>query len=130
MKKENNIIQNEWLEYAKDDLESAKIILKETDNYHISVYHSHQAVEKILKWFMLKNEVKYPFTHDLKVLFKKACEIRKTISSLLDDILFVDNLYPQLRYPTGEKISKHEAEKSFTIAKETFKTISGQNKEK
>ena len=70
MKNENEIMLAEWLQYAKDDLESAEVVLKKTESYHISVYHSHQALEKIFKWFLLKDRQKFPFTHDLRVLLK------------------------------------------------------------
>jgi HEPN domain-containing protein len=123
MKSEKEIMQEEWLQYAKDDLESAKVVLEQTDNYHISVYHSHQTIEKILKWFLLKNGHQFPFIHDLKELLKLACEIQK-LEYLLEDILFVDNLSPQLRYPTGEKVTKNDAEKSLQIAEKVFREIS------
>ncbi|MDI6731572.1 MAG: HEPN domain-containing protein [Candidatus Margulisbacteria bacterium] len=124
MKNENEIMLGEWLQFAKDDLESAEVILKKTDNYHISVYHSHQTLEKIFKWFLLKNGQKFPFIHDLKELFKRVCEIQK-LENFLDDILFIDNLYPQLRYPTGDKVAKEDAEKSLKIAKVIFKKTTG-----
>src|SRR3989339_1856272 len=111
MKNENEIMLAEWLQYAKDDLESAEVVLKKTESYHISVYHSHQALEKIFKWFLLKDRQKFPFTHDLRVLLKTVCDTQN-LENLLEDVLYIDNLYPQLRYPTGETISKEEAEKS------------------
>ena len=122
MKNENEIMQEEWLQYAKDDLESAGVVLKETDNYHISVYHSHQALEKLFKWFLLKNGQKFPFTHDLRILLQKVCALQD-LKDLLDNVLFVDNLYPQLRYPTGEKVSKKDAQKSLAIAQGIFKQL-------
>lgn len=122
MKNENELLLDEWFQYAKDDLESAKIILEESDNYHISVYHSHQTIEKIFKWYLLKNNKKFLFIHDLKAFFKLVNEI-KNIEPLLEEISFIDDLYPQLRYPTGEKVSKEEAEKALQIAQKIFKLI-------
>ena len=122
MKNENELMLEEWLQFAKDDLEAAKILLKETDNYHISVYHSHQAVEKLFKWFIIKRGQKFPFTHDLRVLFNLVCGLQN-FKGLLEDILYLDNLYPQLRYPTGEKVSEEEAEKSLSITKTVFQAL-------
>jgi len=122
MKNESEIMRDEWLRYANDDLESAKIILEKTDHYYISVYHSHQAIEKSFKWFLLKNNKKFPFIHDIKELFKMAAEIKKT-GILLEDVLFVDNLFPLLRYPTGEKISKEDAIESVKIAEKILKIL-------
>lgn len=122
MRNEEETMREEWLQYAKDDLESAGVILRETDNYHISVYHSHQAIEKIFKWFLLKNEKQFPFIHDLKELLHLVCKV-KDMSNLLEDVSFIDDLYPQLRYPTGDEMSKEEAQKSLEIAKKIFELI-------
>ena len=114
-KNENEIVWDEWRQFAFDDLESAKIILKESDNYHISAYHAHQAVEKTLKWFLMKSGKKFPFIHDLKELFRLV-DRQKAVENILDDVLYLDNLYPQLRYPTGEKITLEEAQKCLVAA--------------
>lgn len=123
MEDEKRALEGEWLQLAKDDLESAQIILRESDNYHISAYHSHQAVEKALKWRLLKNDQKFPFIHDLKELFRLVSKIIK-IESLFEDISFLDDLYPQLRYPTGEQISREEAEKAVLIAEKILTLLS------
>lgn len=107
------------MQYIKDDLESAEILLKESDNYHISAYHSHQAIEKIFKAFLIRNGRKFPFIHDLKQLFSLVSNVKR-MDHFLDDVLYIDDLYPQLRYPTGDKVSKEEAEKSLAIAKKIF----------
>lgn len=122
MKNENELMLEEWLQFAKDDLESAEVVLNKTDNYHISVYHSHQAVEKIFKWFLLKSSQSFPFTHDLRVLLKTICDIQN-FENLLEDVLSLDNLYPQLRYPTGETVSQEEAKKSLKVAKKVFQAL-------
>ncbi len=61
--KNDSLNTQEWLEYAKADLESAKILLSETENYHIVAYHSHQAIEKIFKRFLLLKGKRFPFIH-------------------------------------------------------------------
>lgn len=126
MSAEKNLIASEWLAYARDDLESANIILEQSDNYHISVYHSHQTIEKIFKWFLLKNNRQFPFIHDILELFKLVCELQK-IDYVLDDLIFIGTLYPQLRYPTGDKITKEDAEKSLVIAENMFKKLAINN---
>lgn len=46
IKKEEQKIIAEWIQRAIDDLESAQIILKESDNYDIVAYHAHQAIDE------------------------------------------------------------------------------------
>lgn len=57
---------SEWLEMAEMDLRAAQILL-EDGLYPASVFHSHQAVEKILKalWVEGHLEGTPPRTHDL-----------------------------------------------------------------
>ncbi|MFA4858447.1 MAG: HEPN domain-containing protein [Candidatus Margulisiibacteriota bacterium] len=124
MKNEDEIVRDEWRQFALDDLESAKVLLEKTNNHHISSYHSHQAAEKIFKWFLVKSGKKFPFIHDLKELFRQINQFRK-IESLLDDVLFLDNLYPQLRYPTGEQVTQGEARKCLAAAEKIVKEITG-----
>lgn len=122
MADEKGVLEGEWLQYAKDDLESAKILLQKSDNYHISAYHSHQAIEKLFKWLLLKNDQKFPFIHDLKELLRLLGNVL-SIESYFEEISFIDDLYPQLRYPTGEEITKEEAAKSFEAAEKIFKAL-------
>ena len=122
MKDEKSLVEDEWLQYATDDLESARLLLEKSDNYHISAYHSHQTIEKLFKWFLLKKGKKFPFIHDLKELFRQISEVAK-VESLFKDVSYVDDLYPQLRYPTGEQVTQEEAQKSLIIAEKFNKII-------
>jgi HEPN domain-containing protein len=125
MSDEKQRLENEWLQHSKDDLESSRIIFRESDNYHIAAYHAHQATEKLFKWFLLKNGRKFPFIHDLKELFRLVCRTEK-LDDLFEDVSFIDDLYPQLRYPTGEQVTRDEAKKSLAIAEKIFNVITGQ----
>jgi HEPN domain-containing protein len=108
--------EQEWLEYALADLSSAEILLNESVNYHIVVYHAHQAVEKIFKRFLLLKQGSFPFIHELVELLKKISESENNID-LLEDISFLMDLYVNVRYPHNNKITKEEALKSVEIAK-------------
>ena len=107
---------------AKDDLESAEIILKESDNYEISTYHSHQAIEKIIKTALLKKGEKFKFIHDLNILFQQLMGGKADLS-IVEKISYVNSLYPMLRYPAGDKITKEQAKKSLAIANQVFELI-------
>jgi HEPN domain-containing protein len=53
-----------WLQYASDDLKSAKVLLTE-GIYNISCFHSQQAVEKLFKAFIAACDQPIPRTHNL-----------------------------------------------------------------
>lgn len=126
IKKEGKAVIGEWKQKALDDLESAEIILKESDNYEISVYHSHQAIEKFLKTELLKNGQTFKFIHDIDVLFEQVYG-GKGDGSLAKKISYVNGLYPSLRYPFGDKVTKDQAIRSLSIAKEIFHITEGKH---
>lgn len=109
-----------WLEFALADLDTAKLVLLNSKNYHISVYHSHQSIEKILKRKYLTLEKKYEFIHDIvqlllkldeKVLFDKS-------EYFIDKAIFMMRLYNDTRYPKGDSISFEDAKIAVAIAEE------------
>jgi len=107
----------EWKEKSENDLGSAQLLLKETNYYEISAYHSHQSIEKILKAEILKEGKSFKFTHDLNSLFLQVLDEE---SNLFDKVSYVNSLYPLLRYQSGDKILKSQAEEALQIAREIF----------
>ncbi|MFA6548859.1 MAG: HEPN domain-containing protein [Candidatus Margulisiibacteriota bacterium] len=106
----------EWIQRAMDDLESAELVLNESDNYEISAYHSHQAIEKMIKAELIRQGETFRFIHDINALFTQL--FKGTMDQeLFDEISFVNSLYPRLRYPTGEYVQKDQADKCLKIAK-------------
>ncbi|MBI5701419.1 HEPN domain-containing protein [Candidatus Saganbacteria bacterium] len=122
IEKEKAVIIGEWERRALDDLVSAEIILKESDKYEISVYHSHQAVEKFLKANLLKLGQTFKFTHDIDVLFEQVFGDDKD-KAAAEKIAHLNALYPSLRYPFGEKITKDQAINCLAIAKEAISRL-------
>lgn len=53
-------VAEKWIEFVKRDLEAAKILFKNGDKmgfaYQACVFHCHQAVEKLLEKFYLKQK--------------------------------------------------------------------------
>lgn len=113
---EKKKIIQEWLDKAGADLESAEVLIKETDNYDIVAYHSHQAVEKYFKALLLENNIAFKYVHDLNALFLDVVGFLPT-KPLEEEISFLNSLYPRLRYPTGELVAREDAEKCLKIAK-------------
>jgi HEPN domain-containing protein len=58
-----------WLRYAEDDLRAAKTLLAVGPPW-IVCYHAQQAAEKGLKALLVRDEIQFPFTHDLRHLQK------------------------------------------------------------
>jgi len=113
---------NDWLIKVEHDLESAQILIQQTANYDIVVYHSHQTIEKLLKWFLLVNDIKFPFVHDL-ILLSELCQPQLKTHILLDDIAYVNKLLPKTRYPLGDWILEEEAIQSLMIAEDIYRKL-------
>lgn len=118
----NPVDAQEWFEKARHDLGSAELLLKESDYFDIIVYHSHQCVEKLLKWFLIRHNKTFPFIHDL-VQLMVLCEKIQDLSELKRDIAKLNEIMPKTRYPSGENISKEEAQFSFSVAQKVFKML-------
>ncbi len=121
----DSLSSSEWLFYAQSDLDSAALILQGSDNFHIVVYHSHQAVEKILKRYLLIKKGQYPFNHDLLRLLEIATQFRST-EEYIEDLSFLMLIYSGTRYPKGDRISRQEAEKSLNVAKRILSEFSNE----
>jgi HEPN domain-containing protein len=58
-----------WLKKASQDLRAASILVEEEfDDYNTSAFHAQQASEKFLKAFLVRHQVEFPKTHDIKEL--------------------------------------------------------------
>jgi len=120
--KKNNLSLDEWKCFAESDLDSARILIKESQNYHIVVFHSQQSVEKLLKWYILNSNRDIPYIHDLVVLLKLA-KGNNPLPKLLEGASYLMDLYSTSRYPSGDQIGQEEAIDSINIANIFFKEL-------
>lgn len=121
-------ISNTFLRASKSDISSARILLKNKE-YSNSLYHSQQAIEKILK-AMLALKGRFIFKHEVIAEF---CNVfKKTVSRgfliLVKDKGFkIEQEGSSFRYPDfsgteifdpTEKFTKEDAKEGYKIAKE------------
>jgi len=113
-----------WIRYAEYDLRLAEAAL-ESGIYVYAAYHAQQAVEKLLKAFLIEHKHPYPKTHDIKFLIKKCAEIDSEMTELLR--IGADRLTiyaTEARYPEADQeVTQEEAKQAITIAKKTYKYI-------
>ena len=88
-----------WLQYAADDLRSAKVLLNE-GIYNISCFHSQQAVEKLFKAFIAAYDQPIPRTHNL-IRLHKICEDLYSDKLEFDNekLILLNDVYIDSRYP-------------------------------
>lgn len=88
-----------WLQYANDDLQSAKVLLQE-GIYNMVCFHSQQVAEKLLKSFIASYRKEIPRTHNL-IRLHKICEdlIVGKLGIDREMLIFLNDVYIDSRYP-------------------------------
>ncbi len=79
----------EWVKFAENDLKDAEILFDQK-SYQNSSWHCHQAIEKILKAIILKQEKRIRKIHDLiELLRETGIKLPEELQSFLEEL----NLY-------------------------------------
>ncbi|AVX19949.1 HEPN domain-containing protein [Carboxydocella sporoproducens DSM 16521] len=65
---EDNLIYTKWLNYANEDIRTAKAIIKEDLPARNACYMAQQCAEKSLKALLLKFKIPFKKSHDLAYL--------------------------------------------------------------
>lgn len=74
-----NIEYNEWISYSEKDFYTANFLITAGNPpIEIICYHCQQAGEKLLKAFLIKNDVTPLRTHDLTLLVNECIKIDNT----------------------------------------------------
>ena len=114
----------QWLELAESDLRTSKLVLDDSNILPaISIYHSHQCVEKLLKAVLLKNGKGTPRVHNLNYLLNKVKDLFPVIIKYEEMITELNEALPKLRYPTGDILTCEDANELYNIAKEVFEDL-------
>ncbi|MCG3128523.1 MAG: hypothetical protein CHACPFDD_03412 [Phycisphaerae bacterium] len=98
----------EWLQKARNDLETARRAMAEKPILDTGCFHCQQAVEKLLKGVLAWHEVVTPKVHALGLLFDMAEQVDSSLAELRDSCEWltrfaIDTRYPHGRDPTPEK---------------------------
>ena len=99
MKEETKI----WLEYSKENFDSAKILLK-SKLFNPCLQNIQQTIEKALKAILIENDINFKKTHDileLKILLNKN-HIEIDITD--ENCYFLNSIYLPSKYPIGSVI--------------------------
>ena len=115
-----------WLEFANIDIQTGKIILKENGYRQPICFHSHQAVEKSLKAYMVFKREKLVKSHDLIQLCNICSKFDSGFLNYKDDCTQITSYYIESRYPAGVpfgSITREEAQKAIEIAKDIYNFV-------
>jgi len=123
----DSIRYKDWYEKAKKDLQSSQILFKHDGDYAIIAFHCQQAIEKILKGYILKHTGNLTEGHSLVYLCKTASVIENDhdLKKYLKDCAFVNQFYIETRYPSEIfiELDKDEIIECISIAEEILSTL-------
>lgn len=97
----------QWLEYADENLMSAKVLL---DNrlFNPCLQNAQQAVEKMLKAVLVEFSIKFKKTHSTNELVMMLAEKRLDINLAEEECELLDSIYLPSKYPLGSILPDFE----------------------
>ena len=108
----------EWLQNAKDDLFSAQILIEHAPPVlDTACFHCQQAVEKLLKAFLVWKAVYFEKVHSLPYLLD-LCEVQDPgVASLRERVEALAPYAVEIRYPGNVlEVSPKEAQEALATA--------------
>jgi HEPN domain-containing protein len=116
---------NDWIEKAKKDIKSAKVLKENDCGNDVVAFHSQQAIEKALKGFLLINICELVGGHSLIYLCKEATRFNQDFKKHLKDCAFVNQYYIETRYPADSPliVTEEEADECIEIAEKILNIV-------
>jgi len=108
----------EWIRLAEMDLAAAHhlFITFHPKPLEIICFHSQQAVEKMLKCYLVTHDIEPPKTHDIQLLLEMCLEISDDYDDVYENATTLTNYAVRLRYPAELGLVELDAKKALDIA--------------
>jgi len=108
----------EWMHKAESDLRAAEHLLNlEQEDYFAAAFHAQQAGEKFLKAFLVRHQIFFGKTHDIRELLELA---GKPDPSMRRELASAEMLTPfgvEFRYPGGQVADAKTAQQAVAEAR-------------
>ena len=102
----------EWLNFAKEDLDTAKTLLNSEYLFNRSIcYHCQQSAEKDLKAYIIYLDLPLNKTHNLIKLVDQISELDKEIIHLQKAVEVLTDYIVTARYPDDSELITDEESK-------------------
>ncbi|MBR6682657.1 MAG: HEPN domain-containing protein, partial [Clostridia bacterium] len=77
----------DWMIFAENDLRAASMLRRNKHTLLLAAFHSHQAIEKALKAFMLSQKGYAPDGHNIIFLCKTAAKVNPLFFDWVDECI-------------------------------------------
>lgn len=119
------VIIREWVHKADMDLSLAEYLLAESAAFPSAIaFHCQQAAEKYLKALLVKHEVEFPKTHDIRDLLNLVGGFDHELAASLREAEALTPFGVELRYPGDlPDAMPEEASDAVVLAQQVRDTI-------
>jgi len=110
----------DWYQFANMDLQAAKTLDAHTlpKPSEIICYHCQQFAEKMLKGFLISENIAAPRTHDVALLCEMCIDLDERFQGLKDICKFLTLFGVLPRYPNELEILATDAERALAYARQ------------
>jgi HEPN domain-containing protein len=121
----NKTYAKEWLEFAKKNLETAKLLFDVNHYEDIIGVEIQQSLEKVLKSLMAYENIKIPKDHDLVKLYYEVDSILEVNENEIVFLRIATDYYKEDRYPNPNYSlpPREEIKVVLDFAQDTFDKI-------
>jgi len=115
----------DWIEKASKDIKAAQILKENDCGNDLVAFHCQQAVEKLLKAYIIANTGIIINSHSLIYLCKEAEKYNTEFKKYIKDCAFVNQFYIETRYPSDEPliVTDDEANECIDISKKILDIV-------
>jgi len=115
----------DWIEKASRDIKAAKVLKENDCGNDMVAFHCQQAVEKLLKAYIIAKTGVIINSHSLVYLCKEAEKHNSEFREYMKDCAFVNQFYIETRYPADEPliVSDEEADECIAISNKIYSMV-------
>ena len=115
----------DWYKKAKNDIRGAEILFESEADNSLVAFHCQQAIEKMLKGYVLKHTNVLLEGHSLIFLIRRAARFDEEIRKFTKDCAFVNQFYIETRYPADfpDEVDDYEEKECLDTAREVINYI-------
>ncbi len=112
----------DWIDKAAEDMVAASILINDDRCFVAAAFHCQQAVEKVLKAYLLLKTDNLNDGHNLTWLCKQAVKLDSSFKDWIDESVNLNRCYIETRYPTDLPLTYDEeyVHKLYIMAKDMF----------
>ena len=120
---------SDWYVKADADARAAKILYDNGGDLALVAFHCQQAIEKMLKGYILENTAILLEGHSLVFLLRRASAFDVDIKDFLRECAFVNQFYIEARYPADlpDEVDSDEAGQCLSTADRVISYIKKQS---